>query len=699
MRLPLAYMPPDLDEFHAELLHDIHATADADGRYVEDAFFELFCSHLVDAGELETADRAFYNPRPQIRTDGYGGDPLTSENTLSLIIADCQLAPEVTTLTARDMDSLFKRLLNFLGQSLKKEFGKSLEETAPAFGLADLIAKRWPSIAKVRLFLISNRLLSARVDGRPEGTLEGVPVTYSVWDLGRLHRFVTSARGREDIEVDLENEFGGALLALPAHVEGADYQAYLTVIPGTQLARIYDRWGARLLEQNVRVFLQARGNVNRGIKTTLEHVPHMFLAYNNGITATAESISMRKAEGGVLLTSLRNLQIVNGGQTTASIHAASRVPSVDLSQVFVQMKISIIDPMLSDEIVPKISEYANSQNRVNSADFFANHPYHIRMQDFSRRVLAPSPDGTFRDSKWFYERARGQYQDAKGNLTGKARSKFDLDYPKRQVFSKTDLAKFMNTWLGQPHIVSRGAQKNFASFAETIGKEWERQPDSFNEVYFHELVAKAIVFRATEELVSEQSWYQGGYRANIVAYAIAKLAHDVAAMGKSVDFERIWREQKVSPGLLKALLVAATNVNEVITDTTGNVTEWAKQPACWTRVSELRITWPNVWLQELIGQDKVQANRRAAVQDQRMLNGIQAQTAVVNAGGDLWRSLRQWGTEERLISPTEAEILAVAASVPIKIPSEKQSLVVVAILQRLHAEGCQIGLDVLRGGS
>lgn len=688
-------MATDFDDFHAEFFQDVYATADADGRFAEDAFFELFCDQLVEAGELDTADRALYIAPRGMRADGYGGDPLTSENTLSLIIADFQQSQEVTTLTAGDMDAIFTRLFNFLRRSLEKDFRDSLEETSPAFGLADLIAKRWSTIARVRLFLISNRVLSTRVDGREAGELQGTPVTYSVWDLGRLQRFVLSGRAREDIEVDLEKEFGGALPALPAHVDGAQYQAYLTVIPGAQLARIYDRWGARLLEQNVRVFLQARGGVNRGIRNTLENEPDMFLAYNNGITATAESVTFRKSEQGLLLTSIKNLQVVNGGQTTASIHAASRNANADLSSVFVQMKLSIIDPTLSEKIVPLISEYANSQNRVNAADFFANHPYHVRMQEFSRRVLAPSPDGTFRESKWFYERARGQYQDAKTRLTAAAKNKFDLDYPKRQVFSKTDLAKFLNVWMGHPEIVSRGAQKNFANFADTIGKEWDRQPDAFNEAYFHEAIAKVIVFRETEALVSKQPWYQGGYRANVVAYAIAKIGHDAAALGKSVDFERIWREQKVSPTLLKALEVAATAVNDVITSTDGNVTEWAKQPACWTRVSELHVTWPAAWLRELVGQDQVQARRRDAVKDQKMLNGIQAQTAVVKAGGDVWTSVRKWALEKRLISEMESGILSVAASVPDKIPSEKQSLIAIATLQRLHTEGCQIGLDVL----
>jgi AIPR protein len=186
--------------------------------------------------------------------------------------------------------------------------------------------------------------------------------------------------------------------------------AYLSVVPAVQLAAIYDRWGSRLLEQNVRSFLQARGNVNRGIRNTLEREPEMFFAYNNGITATAEAIESETTEQGLVITNIHNLQIVNGGQTTASIHLASR-QKVDLFRVFIQMKLSIVGPDLAEKIVPKISQYANSQNRVNAADFFANHPFHVRMEEFSRRLYAPSPEGNFRESKWFYERARGSYQD------------------------------------------------------------------------------------------------------------------------------------------------------------------------------------------------------------------------------------------------------------------------------------------------
>ena len=689
-------MTIDITEFHEELFQEIHSLADAEGRFAEDAFFDVLTTSLIDAGEIETADRAHHVSPRGIRVDGYGGDPVNSDAVLSLIITDFSQSHDVATLTATNMDATFKRLSNFLDRSLDEGYRNSLEESAPAFGLADLIAARWPSISRVRLFLVTNRMLSSRVDGREAGQLQGVPITYSVWDLGRLHRFVTSGNEREDYMVNLD-EFGGPLLVLPAHLQQADYESYLAVFPGRQLARIYDRWGARLLEQNVRVFLQARGNVNRGLRNTIANYPEMFFAYNNGITATAESIETVASPNGLLLTGMRNFQIVNGGQTTASIHAALRNREVDLDRVFVQMKLSIVNSDRALEIVPKISEYANTQNRVSAADFFSNHPFHIRMEGFSRRLYAPSRDGTFRQSKWFYERARGQYQDGRGRLTQAERRRFDLEYPKPQMFTKTDLAKFLNVWRDQPDVVSRGAQKNFADFASFIGGEWNKHSNDFNEVYYREAIAKAIVFRSVERLVTEQPWYQGGYRANVVAYAIAKLAHDVAQRGESINLERTWRAQGISPGLREALVVSAKAVHDVIVDPSDrmrNVTEWAKQQACWSRVMGLHVAWPEALEAELVSGAERDEVKRTAVKEQKMLNGIEAQTVVFQAGSALWSDVKVWGMSKGLLSPDDQGILDVAISIPAKVPSEKQSLRTIEILQRLREEGCQMEIEV-----
>jgi len=689
-------MAISLDEFAKDFFQEILSEADAAGQFVETVFFEKFCANLTEAGELDTADRADYRgpPNSGIRVDGYGGDPINTDGTLSLIIADFNQSSETGRLTQTEMNQVFSRLERFLQRALDPKWRNALEETSPAFGLADLISNRWGKTSRVRMFLISNRELSDRVDGREADEIDGRTVTYSVWDIKRLHRFATVGHGREDIEIDLENDFGGVLPLLPAHLTADEYEAYLSVVPGEMLASIYDRWGARLLEQNVRVFLQARGNVNKGIRNTLENNPSMFFAYNNGITATAEDVTTEERNGQLTLTRVRNLQIVNGGQTTASIHMAMR-NKIDLSKVFVQMKLSIVEPERTEEVVPKISEYANSQNKVNAADFFANHPFHIRLEEFSRRIYAPSPDGTFRQTKWFYERARGQFNDARSRLTPAQRRKFDLEIPTSQLFSKTDLAKYLNVWNEKPDKVSLGAQKNFADFANTVGEAWKKSESGFNEAFFRESVAKAIIFKKTEKLVSEQPWYEGGYRANIVAYTIAKLAHDVAGMKHAVDFHAIWNTQSISAYMEQAITYAAKAVYDVLIDPPSgirNVSEWAKKQACWERVKKVDIKWPDDFVEELISLGEQLDRKRASRKDQQVLNGIEAQTAVFNAGGPFWKQVKEWGLHRKLLSERDTGVLTTASLIPDKVPSEKQATLVIDIFARLQSEGLDMDL-------
>ncbi len=685
----------DLEEFAQNLLQDVHAESDADGQFLEDVFFQKACEQLTEAGELETADRVSYrSPVRGIRVDGYGGDPSDSSGTLSLIILDFHVSQTVGRVTGSEMDALFRRLTNYLRHSLNEQWRDALEETNPAFGLADLIAQRWRDVSKVRLLLVSNRALSERVDGRAAGVLEGRQITYSVWDIRRLHGFATAGAAREDMEIDLVSDFGGPLPVLSAQHTTGQHESYLAVVPGEVLADIYDRWGARLLEQNVRVFLQARGKVNRGIRLTLENEPSMFFAYNNGITATAEAVDISNTGGQLLLRRLTNFQIVNGGQTTASIHVA-RIRDLDISHTFVQMKLSVVSADRATTLVPKISEYANSQNRVSAADFFANHPFHVRMEGFSRRIHAPSPDGSFRQSKWFYERARGQYADAHARLTPAQRRKFDLENPRRQLFTKTDLAKFINVWEGRPYEVSLGAQKNFAAFARRVGQAWSRSPNDFNEAWYRQAVAKAIVFRATERIVSTQSWYQGGYRANIVAYTIAKIAHELAKQSCGVDFESIWRRQALGPRLAETVAYLAEQVHDVLVHPpTGisNVTEWAKKEGCWDRVRMLNVDLPPMLGEELLSDQEQQDAARDARRDQKQLNGIEAQIAVVKAGGEFWGDALQWGHSRELLTPAERGILEVASCLPRRTPTEKQSTKAIETLEKLQSEGYEATL-------
>jgi hypothetical protein len=346
------------------------------------------------------------------------------------------------------------------------------------------------------------------------------------------------------------------------------------------------------------------------------------------------------------------------------------------------------------EVVPRISEYANTQNKVNAADFFANHPYHVRMQEFSRRMWAPSREGQPRQFKWFYERARGQYLDAQAHLTLGDKKKFTGEFPKDQMFAKTDLAKFENAWEGCPHIVSRGAQKNFAAFASDIGKKWDKDETYFNELYFKQAVARAIVFRTTEKLIMKQPWYGGGYRANIVVYTIAWLAEKVARMKMSVDFLKIWEKQTVSDIFYKTLEDVSFQIQQIITDTPAsisNVTEWCKKDGCWLRVKAFDdIELSSAFLKELIGLDERAAVEKDAKKIQKVDDGITCQKLVLEIGPEQWKEISKFGLNNQFLNEKDIGILRVAVSMPARIPSESQCKHLIKLLERLKEEGLHL---------
>jgi hypothetical protein len=539
---------------------------------------------------------------------------------------------------------------------------------------------------------VSNRKLSERVKGIEEGDIDGIPVSYHVWDLSRLHRMFMSGKGKEDMDIDLVAEYQQTIPCLPAHLSDASYEAYLAVVPGDLLARIYDKWGTRLLEQNVRCFLQARSNVNKGIRSTILGEPEMFFAYNNGITATAEAVELADDNGQKVIKAIRNLQIVNGGQTTASIFSASKKDKASLDSIFIQMKLSVIPNEKTVEVVPKISEYANSQNRVNAADFFANHPFHVRVEEFSRRIWAPSMGGSFKETKWFYERARGQYRDEQALKTPTQTKKYQEEFPKSQMFSKTDLAKYENLWNQKPHVVSQGAQKNFSAYAAGIGKEWESDKDKFNELFYKCLVAKAILFKKLEKLVSDQAWYKTdpGYRANIVAYTLAWIAHAADSRDKTVNFLDIWDKQDISAVMAHSMAAIAKSVRDSLVDTPAgisNVTEWAKKPGCWERIKELRIELPEAFDRELVKKGTMSEKKKSASKQQKQDDGIAMQKAVFDIGGAGWSSLLKWANSNNLVGGKDLDILKIAAQIPNRIPTEKQSIHLMKMLKALEQEG------------
>ena len=682
----------ELTEFNREFLAEIQGDADAQGLITTEAFLEKMSDILDEAGEVSSFTQCYHEGsfnRKSLQIDGYGWDAEDEEVVLSLIISDFSRETEPASIAKNDVSRLLSRLAQFVMAAFDQGYRESLEETSQAFVLADLIKRFWKKVSKIKLIIVTNKINKSRADAESIGNIGGVPVTSNVWDLPRIQRFIAAGQTREELVIDFAQEFGEPIPVLKASYDGAPFESYIAVVPGTQLAAIYDKWEARLLEANVRSFLQARGKVNRGIRDTIREDPAMFFSYNNGLTTTAEGVEVADLGEGLFLMSAYNFQIVNGGQTTASIHALRKQAAEQLKDVFVQMKLTVVPKEQSESVVPKISQFANSQNKVNAADFFANHPFHIRMEEFSRRMLAPVGDTNYREHKWFYERARGQYADERGRRTPSERKSFDALFPKAQFFTKTDLAKFEMSFRCRPDVVSTGAQKNFAELAKAIGKEWgEDNGPQFDEIWFQRLIAKAIMFKAMERLVPGQPWYTGGYRANIVTYAIAKVVHDAEARGQVIDLDLVWRMQNTPAELERALLAAGEAANDVITNPPAgirNMSEWAKKQACWSMLSKRQVAYGPGFESNLIDPEEARATKRDKRRENEETDGIEAQRMVVEQGPDYWSQWLAYGQSVKQLNSREAGILQACTMLPRRVPSEKQSIAALAIAERLSA--------------
>jgi len=592
----------ELQEFHEELFNKINTSASAGNDFLQRAFFEEFCQYLNEAGEIEMPEYTYYkDPHWRAINGYYFDDNENGGDSLNLFISIYSGVNEVSSFNKDEIEAGFKRIENFFTKSLEAKFHREMEESSDGYNAAYFIFSHKHDITNVNLHLLTDKKLSSRLEALPPKQSGNVKFNYHLWDLTRLYRLISSERASQDITIDFKQEFGEGLPCLLANFDETGYKAYLAVVPGDVLAKLYERHGARLLERNVRSFLQAKGKVNKGIHETILRKPDMFFAYNNGITATAEMIEL---SGGKIL-SLTNLQIVNGGQTTALLFSAYKKDKADISKVFVQMKLSVVSPELCDEMVPLISKFANSQNKVNDADFFATHQFHKRMEDFSRRIYVPTIGGQLVQTKWFYERARGQYVNGYAYATQSEKKKFQIEYPKSQLFSKTDLAKFEGVWLQLPHIVSKGAQYIFLDYAEKIDDRWRKDDKQFNEVYYKIVVAKAIVFKTAERVVTNSFWYDGGYRANIVAYALAYIAHKVEKLGKSVEFTKIWDRQAISEAFEDVLRQTTKKVHDHLINNRvmSNISQYCKRPMCWDSVKQIEIILPKEFLNELVNED------------------------------------------------------------------------------------------------
>lgn len=684
-------MTMDLNQFAEEIRQEILSQCDAEdsSHFREDKFTEVMIDYLKQANEVDDGESCYH--RHDTRGEKLNGFSMSGDGECVDLFVSCftnTVPPE--SIPNSEVKTHFKRLQRFFEAALDAP-KRGFEDASPVFDVAQQIHVQREDITKARFFFLTDGVVK-NIQLESE-TVDGIEISYHVWDMEKLHRFFTSGMQREVIEIDFDGEFGGAVPCVGTADATDEYCTYLAFFPGPLLAKLYGEYGPRLLEKNVRSFLQAKGKINKGIRTTILNEPHRFLAYNNGISATAEQIKVDHPSKGLhMLKWARDFQIVNGGQTTASIYHALRKDQADLSKLVVQVKLTVLnDAKKIDVFVPLISRYANSQNKVNAADFSANHPYHIALEELSRTTWAPAASGTERQTHWYYERARGSYLDDKSKQGTPARIKaFEALNPPRQKFTKTDLAKFENSWNQYPHFVCMGAEKNFIKFTEMFVEKGHPEVDSD---YFQRLVAKAILFKRAEKIVSEQEF--GGFRANVVTYTLAWLSHHTA---QKIDLDKIWHSQEISQTLADCIQIVCQKANaHILTPPANrrNPGEWSKHPDCWTAFRDTEISLPASLQRELVELRRPQDGRyTTATPHAPAIHDAETQKEIgqtMQVSSETWFKISNWAKETDNLAPWQRGLAFSLGKLAAreKPPSPKQAAQGIKIYEEARRLGFQ----------
>ncbi len=572
-------MDQKLQEFYSEFNDEVKQyMTDHEKTTINMAFKEVFLSYLAEQEITTLADTnilEFKKDSENMKLDGYSYSDYF--HSLTILVSKFDPKPEPGMLWKKDIDKFVKKAVKFL-RTCDTDAFEGLEPTSDGYQAFEAIRAVSKEIETVNVVFITNDLAKNYV---PEDMkYRKIPIKFDVYDIERLYHIILSGDTEyKPLVIKFKSKYKQTLKMIKVPGENSTYDCYVGVIPGSLLASIYKDEGQDLIQKNVRSYLQATGKVNKGIKTSLANEPEMFMAYNNGISTIADSIEIDEKEPDDQVVSIKEVtgwQIVNGGQTTASIYNALQ-NKLDLDQVSVQVKLSVIkDQEKSTEIAANISKYANSQNKINMSDFNANDEYHIKMEQISRRTFIPVERGK-ETEQWFYERARGQYMvELNRQPTQKAKNDFKERVPKKRCVSKTVAAKCMMAFMGYPYYVSKGLESNFVIFSDMI-KQGDI-PDPSPQSYI-DMIAKVILFQECDKIVAGLNF--GGYKAQINYYTVALLGKYCDDL---LDVDYIWKEQMITPELASMLEELAMKVwnhfqNPVIKGI--NVSQWCKKEDCW----------------------------------------------------------------------------------------------------------------------
>jgi hypothetical protein len=514
------------------LVHEIEATLITNefGGLPHEVFLEWCIDELTEAGETEDLVLSNFDKRGEA-VHGYSYSD--HDGRLDLFITSYKYSTEPYTIQKNELETLTKRMSSFVQKSYEgKNDAISVHE--PASDLVQLIKSN--EVTLIRMFVFTDG--KSNISRVENNEILHFATSTQIWDIERFLRLRSSGNYIEATDITV-SEYGEEFLPCSSTDTGdGDITTYLCLMPGEFLANIYREYSSRLLERNVRSFLSFKTGTNKGILRTIADTPDKFIAYNNGLTATATKIELDKT--GTKITKMSNFQIVNGGQTTNAIYRAKYSSNMELSGVFVQLKLCVLNEDLIDEFGPKISEYANTQNAIKKTDLTANNPVYREIEKISRTMYAPASDGLQTETKWFFERARGQYNDSLSMLgTPAQKKKFEREFPRQQKIDKAQLAKYWGVWYQQIVDVSLGPEKYHPTFIEDIERNKNKFDSKKPQESYQKLVAMAVLYKTAYAQIRKEK-YGYSFPGVTTDYSIALISN---LSGMRLDLLSIWKDQ------------------------------------------------------------------------------------------------------------------------------------------------------------
>ena len=632
----------DLREFASDFQENIKMAVEMGNTDYDQELASAILEYLEDNGEVNVPELCvFQKTRTRITAYDYN-DEAESLDLFYLIKAETLLGK----VNKSKVEQGFNYLMSFYRESMSGTLLKAVnvDNNDEIAEVAKLVQSTKGKINQLRLYVITNGLTDPDAGMAVESDDGEYIIEYNVWDMQRVYQQHNIRTGKEKVEIDFPTEYNTELQCLKMSEENPFVDAYMAIIPGITLAKIYKKYQQVLLEKNVRTFLQFKGKVNKGIRKTLREEPDMFFSYNNGISTTASEIEVKDVDGALYITRLYDWQIVNGGQTTPSISASLNDRDVELGKLFVPMKIRVIrDPENGENIIKAISTSANCLTPITNSDFSANEPYLVDLEKYSRSEWVPNGNSK-PVCKWYFERTRGQYLDQLAQLSGYNEKAFKREYPKNQKITKTDIAKYETSWNMMPYNVCRGAEKNYTIFVTDI----KRDKPEVTASYFKRVIAKCILFNTIDSIVKSKKL--GGYKANMNAYLMASISF---LSDRNLDLTYIWEQQMVQQEvidrieeLIPMVWLHLTGSSSSGGNQSSNVGEWSKKPECWNRL-KLKLSEYEKFGQELM---QGETNEDGSSLNPAQQSKIQEAEAIE---ANYWFALANWAKTRDLLTPMD----------------------------------------------